>query len=61
MSQATQEISRSLWNQKVHHRIYNSLPPVPILSQIDPVYASPSNLSRIHFNIILPSMPGSSK
>ena len=30
-------------------------PPVPILSQICPVYASPTNLSKIHSNIMLPS------
>jgi hypothetical protein len=35
--------------------------PVPILSQIDPVYVSPSNFSKIRFNIILPSIRGSFK
>jgi hypothetical protein len=32
-----------------------SPPPVPILSQIDPIPTIPSYLSKIHFNIVHPS------
>jgi hypothetical protein len=59
-SSATQQISRILWNPKVHYRIHNSPPTISILRQIDPAHVL-SHFSEIHFNIILPSTTGSSR
>jgi len=57
----SQEIPCVLRNPKVHCRIHKWLPPVPFLSQINPVHASSSHFLQTHFNILLPSTSRSSE
>ena len=60
-SSASQEIPRNLRHPKVHYRTHNSLPPVPLLSQINLIHSSQSDILKNHFNIILSSTLRDSK
>jgi hypothetical protein len=58
---ASEEIPLILCNPSVHYRIYKCPSSVPILRQINPFHVPQCNYLKIHFNIMLPFMSGSSK
>ena len=58
---ASQEISRILWNPNVHYRVHKSSPHIPILNQINLIYApiplleDPFLILSSHLRLGLPS------
>ena len=50
-SRASHGFRSLLWNPKVHGRVHNSPPFVPILSQTHPLRTLPSYFLKVHFNV----------
>jgi hypothetical protein len=61
LEKPSQEIPRLLLNLKVHYRVHESLPLIPILSHTNLVHILISHSLKIHVNIILTLMSRSSK
>jgi hypothetical protein len=59
-SHSNSQIPCPSWNPKLHYRVHNSPPLVPIFSQMNPVHNFLPYFPKIHTNIILQSMPTSS-
>ena len=51
---------KPIWKARVRYRVHNSPPQISIISQLNTIYLH-SQLSKLNFNIILPSTPTLSK
>jgi hypothetical protein len=60
-SSANQKMTHLLWSPKVHYHMQNNLLMDPILCQINPVHTLAPFFLKIHLNIILQTVPRSSK
>jgi hypothetical protein len=54
-SSAGIEVSSHLLKPMTHYLVHKNLPPIPILSHMNPIHIPKPSFPKIHFNIILPS------